>query len=184
MVDFFKKKESKKSDLANIIAGLKSQGYPDVEIIQSLKDQGYPPKDINDAFTQLDESGGEPYQAPTQEYASSEAAGDYEAVIEGMIEDKWNDFNRELSKIKSWKEETDNSLEKLHQEISDLKEDVDSLHKAILGKVGEYDKHLLDVGSELKAMEKVFTKIVPTLTESISELSRITKESKKGSKKS
>lgn len=184
MVDFFKKKDGKSSDLASLIAGLRSQGYPDVEIIQSLKDQSYSPKDINDAFTQLDESGGEPYQAPREDYSSSQPAGDYEGLIENIIEDKWSDFNRELSKIKSWKDEVDNSLEKLHQEISDVKSDVDSLHKAILGKIGDYDKNLLDVGSELKAMEKVFTKIIPTLTESISELSRITKESKKGSKKS
>ena len=66
--------------------------------------------------------------------------------------------------------------------MSDVKADLETLHKAIVSKIGEYDKNLLDVGTEIKAMEKVFQKVLPTLTENVSELSRITRQVKLGKK--
>jgi hypothetical protein len=42
----------------------------------------------------------------------------------------------------------------------------------------DYDKNLLDVGTEIKAMEKVFQKVLPELTSSVQELGRITKTAK------
>ena len=59
-----------------------------------------------------------------------------------------------------------------------MKSDLDNLHKAIVSKIGEYDKNLLDVGTEIKAMEKVFQKVLPELTSSVQELGRITKTAK------
>ena len=46
-----------------------------------------------------------------------------------------------------------------------------------MSKIADYDKNLLSVGTEIKAME-VFQKVLPTLTENVGELSRITKEIK------
>src|SRR3989338_6509041 len=82
------------------------------------------------------------------------------------------------TKIKGWKEKTDTRLDRIEQQLNDVKTDIDSLHKAIIGKISDYDKNLLDVGTEVKAMEKVFSKIIPTLTESINELSLATKKIK------
>ena len=48
--------------------------------------------------------------------------------------------------------------------MADLKSDFDGLHKAILGKIGEYDKNLVNIGTDIKAMEKVFQKVIPILT--------------------
>ena len=49
------------------------------------------------------------------------------------------------------------------------------VREIIVAKISDYDKNLLDVGTEIKAMEKVFQKVLPELTGSVSELSRITK---------
>jgi hypothetical protein len=57
----------------------------------------------------------------------------------------------------------------------DLKKNFDSWHGSILGKVSEYDHNIVNLGVEIKAMEKVFQKILPTLTDSVNELSRISK---------
>jgi hypothetical protein len=72
---------------------------------------------------------------------------------------------------------------KLEQQFQDLKADFQSLHKALIGKVNEYDQNILNVGTEIKAMEKVFQKILPTFTENVSELSRITGKVRKVHKK-
>ena len=60
------------------------------------------------------------------------------------------------------------------QELEDLKKNFDTLHQGVLGKIGEYDKHISDLGVEIKAMEKVFKEILPELTSSINELKEIT----------
>jgi len=62
--------------------------------------------------------------------------------------------------------------------MNDMKEQFDKLHNAILGKIGDYDKHMMDVGAELQAMEKVFTKILPNFVDNVNELSRITENVK------
>ena len=54
----------------------------------------------------------------------------------------------------------------------------------MLEKVGEYDKHIGDVGTEVKALEKVFQKVLPGFIENVSELSRITEEMKRQPPKS
>ncbi len=69
------------------------------------------------------------------------------------------------------------------QQLSDLKSLVDRLHSSILEKVGEYEKTMTDVGTELKALEKVFQKILPGFMENVAELSRVTKELKEVKKK-
>ena len=62
--------------------------------------------------------------------------------------------------------------------MNDIRADFETLHKGILGKVGEYDQNLTNLGAEIKAMEKVFSKILPTFTENVNELSRLAKDLK------
>ncbi|HLC99104.1 MAG TPA: hypothetical protein VJC00_03800, partial [Candidatus Nanoarchaeia archaeon] len=54
----------------------------------------------------------------------------------------------------------------------------DRLHEGVLGKIGEYDKGIVDIGVEIKALEKVFQKILPGFMENVNELSRITSSMK------
>lgn len=98
-----------------------------------------------------------------------------EEMAEAIIDEKWEEMLKNISKIAEWKDKTDSVITKLEQEMKDLKDNFDRLHKAIIGKISEYDRNILNVGTEIKAMEKVFQKILPTFTENVSELSRITK---------
>lgn len=98
-----------------------------------------------------------------------------EEMAEAIIDEKWEEMLKNISKIAEWKDISDSKITKLEQEMKDLKENFDRLHKAIIGKISEYDRNILNVGTEIKAMEKVFQKIIPTFTENVSELSRITR---------
>jgi hypothetical protein len=106
-----------------------------------------------------------------------------EEVAEAIIDEKWEELMKSVDKIVAWKETTEAKIIKMEQAMNDLKERFEELHKGILAKIGEYDKGIRDVGSEIKAMEGVFKKVLPSLTENVGELSRITK-SMKGKKKS
>lgn len=96
-----------------------------------------------------------------------------EEIAEAIVEEKWRDKKREIDRIIEWKDEVTTRLAQLQQQIDDIKSSFDSLHKGMLGKISEYDENLTNVGTEIKAMEKVFSKVLPSLTDSVNKLQRI-----------
>ncbi len=101
-----------------------------------------------------------------------------EELIEAIIDEKWNELVKDISKIIEWKNNAQNQLAQFEQKFQDLQAQFDRLHNAVVGKIGEYDKHILDVGAEIQSMEKVFSKILPVFTQNVSELTRITDDLK------
>lgn len=170
---------------------LRSQGYNDSQIVQTLRSQGFEPPSINEAISQANLKNNvdgsspqnpaniEPPQAE-EEYEDDEEGDDseIEELIEEIIEEKWKELVKDIKKIIEWKSSVDEKMTKLEQSFSDLKGNFDNLHAALVGKIGEYDKNIVEVGTEIKAMEKVFEKVLPKFTENVSELSRITKNIK------
>ena len=57
-----------------------------------------------------------------------------------------------------------------------VRKDFESLSQGVLGKIGDYDKNLTDLGVEIKAMERVFQKVLPSLTENVNKLERMAKK--------
>ena len=101
-----------------------------------------------------------------------------EEMTEAIIDEKWKEFENDLKVIIDWKEKKEAKIAQLEQQVKDLTENLNTLNKSLGGKISEYDKNITDVGTEIKAMEKVFQKVLPSLTESINKLERITKSSK------
>ncbi len=101
-----------------------------------------------------------------------------EELAEAIIDEKWNEIVRSINKIIDWKERVESRVTKLEQRMDDLQKNFELLHKGVLGKVSDYDQNLQQVGAEIKAMEKVFQKVLPSLTENVGELSRITRNMK------
>ncbi len=119
----------------------------------------------------------QPYQAPQQPF---EPRMSTEETVEAIIDEKWNDLLKDINKLVQWKERTDLTLNKLQQEVDDIKDNVDSLHKSITSKISTYDENIKNVGVDIKAMEQVFQRILPKFTDNVNKLSRITdKVSKK-----
>lgn len=106
-----------------------------------------------------------------------------EEIAEGIIDEKWEELMKSVDKIIAWKDKADRKLERMDQKVSDLKERFETLHAGVLGKIEEYDKGIKNVGSDIKAMESVFKKIIPSFTENVGKLDRITNKMKKKSSK-
>ena len=176
---------------------LRSQGYSDQQIAQTLHSQGFEPPSINEAISQANlknnvDGSAQQNPAPNQPDITPPGSSDYadddddddddgseiEELIEEIIEEKWKELVKDIKKIIEWKSAVDEKMTKLDQEFTDLKGNFDNLHNALIGKIGEYDKNIVQVGTEIKAMEKVFEKVLPKFTENVSELSRITKNIK------
>jgi prefoldin subunit 5 len=168
------------------VVQMQQNGMTNNQIMQTLMRQGYQPQLIYDAMAQAEARKTiepmEPHVAAPEEqhFGPSEPTHPpSEAIVEQLIEEKWRELQKDVSKITEFKETITSRIDKLEQSVSDIRMDLEGLHKAIVARIGEYDKSLLDVGTEITAMEKVFQKVLPDLTGSVQELSKITKDMKK-----
>lgn len=183
---------------------MKQQGYTNNQIVQTLQSQGYNNSQIMDTINQAGLSGGfeaveqpevgmqdygqsyeqQPYQE--QSFQSFQPPKEIQApvsideeriqeVTEAIIDEKWEEFSKDIKKVIEWKEKSEDRIAKLEQQILDLRMSIDSLTKSIMSKISAYDQNIVDVGVEVKAMEKVFQKVLPTLTENVNKLDRMTK---------
>jgi hypothetical protein len=175
------------------IEDMQRKGLTNSQIIQTLQRDGFSSTQIFDALNQANlqpthQMGGmlpQDVAPPGPGYGMPQPPGpsmggmdmggsSNEELIEAIIDEKWNDLVKDVNKIVAWKEAMTQRIEKLEQRQDDLKADYDKLHEGVIGKVGEYDKNILEVGAEVRAMEKVFSKVLPVFTENVAELSRIT----------
>lgn len=95
-------------------------------------------------------------------------------IAEAIIEEKWTELIENVNRIIEWKDNTEAKINKMQQQMDDLRHSFDTLHEGVLGKISEYDRGIVDIGVEIKALEKVFQKILPGFIENVNELSRIT----------
>lgn len=101
-----------------------------------------------------------------------------EEIAESIIKEKWDDMLKEFGDVNIWKEKTRTDILSIKQELLRTQERFENLQRAILGKVTEYDKDVKDIGTEIKALEKVLEKIIDPLTSNIKDLQRVTDELK------
>src|SRR3989344_4673922 len=188
----------KKEDVVQIpvqqVMALRQQGYSNDQVIQALQGQGFKSSQIFDALSQADAAMAQQAQdngandAGSQQqgqqygygqgYAQQEAEPitmdkeQIEEVAEAIIDEKWKDFMKDATKAQQAIKINEDRLTRMEQDIKNLRENFESLHQGILGKISEYDQNLTNVGVEIKAMEKVFQKILPTFTENVNKLTR------------
>lgn len=102
-----------------------------------------------------------------------------EEIAESVISEKWEDMISNIGDLRLWKEKVETDLSGVKQEILRIESRFENLQKAVLGKVGEYSEGVNDLTTEMKAMEKVFEKILEPLTRNVKELDEITKRIRK-----
>lgn len=185
---------------------MKQQGYTNNQIVQTLQSQGYSTDQIFDAINQAGLTGGfeaapeQPEEGmpdygqayadyPQQQYQSIETPAEIQTpvsideeriqeVAEAIIDEKWQELAKDIKRVIEWKDASEDRIAKIEQQILDLRISIDNLTKGIMSKITSYDQNIVDVGTEVKAMEKVFQKILPSLTESVKKLDRMTKDTK------
>ncbi len=100
-------------------------------------------------------------------------------VIESVISEKWDEVVGKFGDFGIWKEKVTNDVISIKQELVRLEERFEQLQGAVLGRVKDYDQGIQGIHTEMRALEKVFEKILDPLTSNIKELTRITEEMKK-----
>ncbi|MBI2670974.1 hypothetical protein HYX18_03290 [Candidatus Woesearchaeota archaeon] len=106
-----------------------------------------------------------------------------EEIAESIVKEKWEDFVKDIGDMTVWKERVKTDILSIKQELIRTQERFDSLQRAVLGKVSEYDKDVKEIGTEIKALEKVLEKILEPLTTNIKDLQKVTEELKRKKRK-
>lgn len=164
-------------------------------ILNQLAQFGHPQPEQQENPVQFEEEVGEslleeaPSPPSTQltyynqnpELSVDSTTGQIEEIAESIVDEKWEDFLEKIGDINLWKENVNNELISVKQEIIRTQDRFTNLQRAILGKVNEYNQSISNISTEMKALEQVFQKILQPLTSNIKELSRITEKLKKKS---
>ncbi|HIH38445.1 hypothetical protein J4460_01890 [Candidatus Woesearchaeota archaeon] len=172
----------------DLVLNYRRQGYSNNQIVQILQRDGYTSDQIFDAMNQADIKGNIQPIAPMptadqvgNPMASSRGGDDatrqrIEELAEVIIDEKWNDLVKNINRIVEWKTKIESRLDIIESNFSTLQHSFDELNKAVIGKLDGYDQNITTVSSEVQAMEKVFSKILPALTENINAMTRMTKK--------
>ncbi|MBI1968468.1 hypothetical protein HYS49_01015 [Candidatus Woesearchaeota archaeon] len=194
-------------DLVAQVQRLRAQGLTDAVILDELTRRGYGSEEVNAAIMQADAAAQPEEAAPAgSEYPGGESSGyqypsypagyppasgmapaapemgtfeRMEEIAESLIDEKWEALLKEVKKILDWKEKVEAQQKELVSSVKKLKEDFTVLHQGVLGRLEEYDTRMQDVGTELKAVGKVFKDVVPEFVENVKELSGLTQRMRK-----
>lgn len=175
---------------------LRSEGLTDQLIVSELMKKGYNPQQVQMVISQADSSFDADVERVPSGYSSQQMAypplapqmpssGEgnvYERIQEitqNLIDEKWDELLAEVKKIVEWKEKIEERQLRMESDLTKLKDDFTVLHQGVLGKLEEYDTRMRDVGTELKAVGKVFKDVVPEFVENVKELSSLTERMKK-----
>ena len=176
------------ADVVSRVAEMRNQGLSDNIIAEELKNSGYDYNEVNQALMQTDYppadfSAAFPSSAPMMPPARAypEEGGVYERmeeIAENLVDEKWEQLIGEVKKIIDWKERMEEEISQIHNDLEKAKEDFKLLHQGVLGKLEDYDTRMRDVGTELKAVGKVFKEVIPEFVENVKELKSITEKRK------
>lgn len=148
--------------------------------------QNYAPDTAPDMPPANVSMGQQSYPGPAPQEYAQESTYAYtqdvvEELVEAVVEEKWAELVKSVNKIIAWKNGVESRLAVLEQRLEDLKHQFEQLNKGVLEKITEYDQNITNVGTEIKAMERVFQKVLPTFTDNVNELSRISKNLRQAS---
>lgn len=126
--------------------------------------------------------GNQQAQYPQYQMPPAQPAMNYEeiqATVEQIVEEKWKEFMKSVGDINVFKARVGDDMEAVKQEILRTQRRLEDLQNAMLGKVKEYNQSVMDMGSDMKALEQVFSKILEPLTTNVKELNKITENLRK-----
>jgi len=202
---FFKKKKSKGPVPVEEIQAMSRRGLSDRQIIKKMKKEGFSYDEIEKAMLQAVKQGvgGGPelqeinqpttnnfslddfYQQPvpqTQENTEEintenlNAEAIIEELIEGVIEEKWEKFNKKIKEQEQNLENISAMIKQFEQKISSI--NTDAVPKEMELRSDVINNKIDELDIRIGGLEKAFKQFLPSLTRNIENLSGIIHEMK------
>lgn len=180
-----------------IMSSLQSMGYTQdiiaealhqANVKSSVEDSPPPPPSPMMQQSVLNEEGyREPSfgpSRPSQPLLQENAPGrdvqeQIQEIVETVIEEKWQRMLEDVGNLAAWKEKVKGDILSIKQEMLRVEARFENLVNAVTGKIKEYDRGMENIGTDIKALEKLLQHLITPLSTNIKELSRITETLKK-----
>ncbi len=168
------------NQLVEEVKKLKEKGLSDYDIIQQLGMQGYESKQIYEALNMIDTMPKPVFEKEEKksEISDEKLMEKIEEISETIIDEKWDELIKSLEKLAKWKEYMESRMHDLELKFENLKEEFNKLHSSVIGQIKEYDTHIIEFSTDIKALHQVFKQIIPEFTNSIQELKQAIRELK------
>lgn len=163
----------------NMSSNLNSNQLPSFD--SSMQQQNQPQSNFGDMGSQQFQHQTQPSGFAQSSISSSnpdEIQSLINETVEKLIEEKWVELTENVQKVVTWKSKVEDQITLIKEDVTAMQEGFTNLERRLISKINNYDKSILDVGSEIKALDKVFQKITPTLVNNVTELGRIAKDLK------
>jgi hypothetical protein len=148
------------------------EGDLDIPIPQSNSQNVQPAQNVSQTTQQYSQA----YQPLPQQQMNYE---EMQAVVEQIIEEKWKEMVKNIGDISIFKARVADDIEAVKQEVLRTQKRLEDLQVAVLGKVKDYNESVTNIGSDMKALEQVLSKIIEPLTQNVKDLNKITEELRK-----
>ena len=175
----------------DIMAAMRREGYSQTQISDAFDHASQMNQNQNNPYAQNqqqnnqapmppppmpDPQGNNQMMPPPMQHQSpSQTKMDQiDELIERTVEEKWEQFSDRIKELDQFKASMESRLANVETQLERLDTKFDNLKNAVIAKIKDYDTSILNVRTEMKAMEQVFQKILPDLQQNVSELGRIT----------
>ncbi|MEK6861914.1 MAG: hypothetical protein AABY07_08160 [Nanoarchaeota archaeon] len=119
-------------------------------------------------------------ESPDQQLSfDRQSADQFQELAESIIDEKWQKLLENVGDLGNWKERVKNDVLSIKQELLRLESRFENLQAAVTGKIRDYDKGIQNVGTDIKALEKLLQNILQPLSTNVKELSKLTTKLKK-----
>jgi DNA-binding transcriptional MerR regulator len=118
-------------------------------------------------------------EAPSVQVPTGYDVEALEAMIEGIIGEKWEILKRRIADIEELRKQIEAKILSIEERLKRVELNLDKIYLAILKRQDEQVKEIKAVGKEIDMLEEAFSKILKPLSENIKRLEEISKEIKK-----
>ncbi len=110
---------------------------------------------------------------PPEKKTTSVSVEEIERILEEIVDERWKNVTNKINEYNTTNVKQEERINALEKRVNELSKRVDEISNAVMIKVDEYNKTMDDVNVEIKALEKVMEKLVPSMAEQIKELKSV-----------
>jgi len=124
------------------------------------------------------ERGGEAEDVPEE---SGEIT--LEEVVEGIVSDKWSEFEERLGMFEKRDVQLQGQIEDLRKKVSLVEKSLQEREGTYVGKLDEFGDSMDNIEGRIGSIEKIFKEFIPGITQNIRTMSELVEKSKEKEEK-
>ena len=118
------------------------------------------------------------FEEPKRAMGSIEPEVTLEEIIEGIIAEKWDQFEQRLSNFEERDLQLQEQIENLRSVIGDFREEIGKGESNLTGRFEEFGDSMSGIEGRIGSIEKIFKDFLPQLTEDIRMISDMAEKNK------